>query len=404
MRVIQGDCRGVMRGMEPASVHCVVTSPPYWNLRDYGVEGQLGNEPSPEEYLANMMEVFQEVRRVLRNDGTLWLNMGDCYANDTKWGGSTGGKHVKSLHGESIGREKRSTGLPPKSLVGMPWRLALALQAEGWTLRSDIVWSKPSPMPESVNDRPTKSHEYIFLLTKNSQYYYDAYAIRESVTGGAHIRGGGVNPKAVPPGKGPHSRQRQNESFGRAVRHLVTSRNKRTAWEIPSQPYSGAHFATYPEELVRPCILAGTSARGCCSNCGVSWERQVIEEGPTINEQFADRAPGAYAGASIGNPHSFSVRGSHNYVERTHKTVGWSPGCDCGAKDVPCTILDPFAGSGTTGAVAAKLGRDFVGIELKPDYVKLAEKRILEAKERMGQVTANDAESAGRPVQLGLLK
>jgi DNA modification methylase len=164
--ILQGDCIEVMRTLEAESVHCCVTSPPYWGLRDYGCAGQIGLERTPEEYTAKMVDVFREVWRVLRDDGSLWLNLGDSYANDGKWGGSTGGKHVAALHGQPVGRTKTVTGLKPKDLVGIPWRIAFALQADGWYLRSDIIWSKPNPMPESVADRPTKAHEYIFLMAK----------------------------------------------------------------------------------------------------------------------------------------------------------------------------------------------------------------------------------------------
>jgi hypothetical protein len=181
LTVYEGDCRVVLASLPAESVHTVLTSPPYWGLRDYGSPGQLGLEPTPEEYVANMVAVFREVRRVLRADGTLWLNLGDSYANDTKWGGSSGGKHVAALHGQTgIGRQKVTTGLKAKDLVGIPWRVAFALQADGWYLRSDIIWAKPNPMPESVTDRPTKAHEYLFLLSKSARYYYDADAVREA--------------------------------------------------------------------------------------------------------------------------------------------------------------------------------------------------------------------------------
>ena len=165
--ILTGDCRDVLRTLPDDSVHCCVTSPPYFGLRDYGVDGQMGLEATPDEYIAGMVEVFREVRRVLRDDGTLWLNIGDSYANDGKWGGSTGGKATKALHGATgIGRRKTTTGLKPKDLIGIPWMLAFALRADGWYLRQDIIWAKPNPMPESVRDRCTKAHEYLFLLSK----------------------------------------------------------------------------------------------------------------------------------------------------------------------------------------------------------------------------------------------
>lgn len=256
-----GDCLDVLRTLPDGWANCCVTSPPYWRLRDYGHDGQLGLEETPEAYVDRMVEVFREVRRVLRDDGTLWLNIGDSYASDFKGSGGTG---KSSLHGSRAKQdeyvERSSTtprvsrhGLKAKDLVGIPWRLAFALQADGWYLRSDIIWHKPNPMPESVMDRPTKAHEYVFLLSKSRRYYYDAEAIKERVTGNAHSRGSGVNPKARANAAG----SKQNESYNTAMTGLVTSRNKRTVWTVPTAPYGGAHFACYPPALIKPCITAG---------------------------------------------------------------------------------------------------------------------------------------------------
>ena len=293
----QGDARDVLLTLADESVQTVVTSPPYWGLRDYGVDGQIGLEPTPELYVENMVSIFREVRRVLRSDGTLWLNMGDSYAGS---GAGGGGNRKGNEHGQhnAVAKKGRPSALPthkPKDLVGIPWRLAFALQADGWYLRSDIIWSKPNPMPESVQDRPTKAHEYIFLLTKSARYYYDAEAIREPAqdwglrdrtNGKYHNEGTGLT---------PHSGLANSNN-------AESGRNKRSVWEIPTQPYSGAHFATFPEALVRPCILAGTSEAG--------------------------------------------------------------------------VVLDPFAGSGTTLAVATSLGRKSIGIELSDEYMEIARKRI----------------------------
>ena len=298
-RVIEGDCIEVLRELEDSSVQCVVTSPPYYGLRDYGVDGQIGLEQSPEEYVAKMVDVFREVRRVLRDDGTVWLNIGDSYAGSCNGAGDKrehaglGHKISERYNGQKPGTP---AGYKPKDLIGIPWRVAFALQADGWWLRSDIIWHKPNPMPESVRDRPTKAHEYMFLLSKSARYYYDADAVREDAqefrhagkmhpkvwhTDGCPISGGIVSPTEATPQNG---------------------RNCRTVWTIPTQSYSGAHFATYPERLVEPCIKAGS------------------KEGDTV--------------------------------------------------------LDPFCGSGTTGQVAVRLGRDFIGIELNPEYIWLAMKRI----------------------------
>ena len=216
--VIQGDVREVLKTLDDESVQCVVTSPPYWGLRDYGVDDQLGLEATPEEFVENMVDVFREVKRVLRNDGTLWLNLGDTFFN--------------------------------KNLLGMPWRVALALQADGWYLRSDIIWNKPNPMPESVADRPTKSHEYIFLLTKSAKYFYDYEAIKEK----------GEYPAGTKAAKGSAKRYSTDLVNSRPPEYKVYDglRNKRSVWKITTKPYKEAHFATFPEELPETCIKAGT--------------------------------------------------------------------------------------------------------------------------------------------------
>jgi len=295
----QGDARDVLLTLADESVQTVVTSPPYWGLRDYGVDGQIGLEPTPELYVENMVSIFRDVRRVLRSDGTLWLNMGDSYAGS---GAGGGGNRKGNEHGQhnAVAKKGRPSALPthkPKDLVGIPWRVAFALQADGWYLRCDIIWSKPNPMPESVTDRPTKAHEYIFLLTKSARYYYDAEAISEP----ANIHIGQVlanRESGTGKARGMYGQADRQGNFKPAP----SGRNKRSVWEIPTQPYSEAHFATFPEALVRPCILAGTSEAG--------------------------------------------------------------------------VVLDPFAGSGTTLAVATSLGRKSIGIELSDEYIEIARKRI----------------------------
>lgn len=258
-----GDCREVLRTLPDESVHCCVTSPPYFGLRDYGVAGQIGLEPTPEAFIAEMVEVFREVRRVLRGDGTLWLNLGDSYANDGKWGGSTGGLHQKALHGSAIGRGKRSTGLKPKDLIGIPWRAAFALQADGWYLRQDIIWAKPNPMPESVTDRCTKAHEYIFLLSKSQRYYYDAKAVEEPLSEGSAERYsyafGGAKSDALIEANKTGMGQRTRVS---GTREMPTGRNRRSVWSISTEPFKEAHFATFPPSLIEPCVKAGCPDSG----------------------------------------------------------------------------------------------------------------------------------------------
>ena len=303
-RIIQGDCLEVLKTLPDGCVNMCVTSPPYWGLRDYGVEGQLGLESTPDEYVAKMVEIFREVKRVLRDDGTLWLNLGDSFAGG-KVGGNDGvpDEWQRPSRANKANIVKSGNGLKHKDLVGIPWRVAFALQADGWYLRSDIIWAKPNPMPESVTDRPTKAHEYMFLLSKSARYYYDAEAVKEqTVTKDTSIR--------------DRDNTKLNNTPGRTVigglkENNYNNRNLRSVWTIATQPYSEAHFATFPEALVEPCIKAG------CPDGGV--------------------------------------------------------------------VLDPFMGSGTVALVALKYQRKFLGIELNPEYIKMAEKRI-EFWKRQGEL------------------
>ena len=372
--ILQGDVIEQLRSLPVDSVHCVVTSPPYWGLRDYGVAGQIGLEPTPEAYVARMVDVFREVRRVLRPDGTLFLNLGDSYAGGATAGsvaalngkqGSNRGSHARIGHPPEI-----PLGLKPKDLVGIPWRVAFALQADGWWLRSDVIWAKPNPMPESVTDRPAKSHEYVFLLTRSAKYYFDMEAVKEKAEYGYSQEIGAKiwNRSGVPgePGHTPGARTIPGDGG---------TRNLRDVWTIPSQPYPEAHFATYPEALVEKPILAGTSEKGCCAECGAPWERQVS------TERTFESGSGKSGILPIGK-NGANLQGGGQTVDIrmgpiTHTaTTGWAATCQHAAAVVPCTVLDPFLGSGTTLAVARRLGRNGVGIELNPEYVKLAEKRI----------------------------
>lgn len=564
-RLLVGDVLEQLATLPDESVHCVVTSPPYWGLRDYGVEGQIGLEPTPEAYIERMVGVFREVRRVLRRDGTLWLNMGDCYA--TSPNGNKPGEHStssltnpqrqervrpKAAHphreDDRTFRDKPFSsivgGLKPKDLALMPFRLAAALQEPyytgrirkeanrawlaamidgegciyiarskagqrtgrrnpltgeqsqrtqdaftpavkvantskalvercalivgggsiahrrragqrdwyewtlwggarellrelyphlidkqrqariaygvgpsgvdacaaweamkalhngrdttvdapppptlvepGWYLRADIVWAKPNPMPESVTDRPTKAHEHLFLLTRSPRYFYDAEAVREphgegTKFGDKFVRqvarqrerdGGAIIPHFESPTPGV---ARLGSTTADRYLHPA-GRNLRSVWTIPTQPYPEAHFATFPEELPRRCILAGTSAKGCCPECGAPWARVVDPtydtEGRTTNGPRSVERRHETAG--------FAVRA----VKQT-TTTGWQPTCAHASEPVPCTVLDPFAGSGTTLAVAKSLDRRSIGIELKPDYARLAAKRIAKAMAQM---------------------
>lgn len=318
-----GDCRDVLQTMKAGTVQTCVTSPPYFGLRDYGVDGQIGLEESVEEYVAQLVAVFREVRRVLRHDGTLWLNLGDSYAStptgsNTTKSGLGGGKSTQIEGGKRP--NKVIDGLKPKDLIGIPWRVAFALQADGWWLRSDIIWHKPNPMPESVTDRPTKAHEYIFLLAKSERYYYDADAAAEPVTASTIARISQPNlenqrgsDRAVGKTNGTMKAVvRKQDALGKATytgfndryfsKDSKTMRNRRTVWTVATTPFKGSHFATFPPDLIKPCIEAGSS---------------------------------------VGD-----------------------------------TVLDPFGGAGTTGLVSDRLGRNAVLIELNPEYAEMARQRI----------------------------
>lgn len=318
----RGDCLEVLPTLPEASVHCVVTSPPYYGLRDYGVDGQIGLEQTPDEYVANIVAVMREVWRVLRDDGTVWLNLGDSYASSGKPG---------------FGIAPTPEGLKPKDLIGIPWRVALALQQDGWYLRSDIIWHKPNPMPESVTDRPTKAHEYVFLLTKSARYWYDAEAIAEPLKVESIIRNqtGWHGNELRDYISGPQNHM--SKYLGSDNAKAATTRNRRSVWTVATHPYSGAHFATFPPALITPMILAGCPAQ-VCPVCGKGWER-VMERTP----------------------------------------IGFRPTCDCGAPDsVPGVVLDPFGGSGTTAEVAVKHGRQAILIDLNAEYVELQKARLFD--------------------------
>lgn len=336
VQILTGDVRQTLATLPEKSVNCCVTSPPYFGLRDYGVDGQIGLEPTPAEFVAELVAVFREVRRVLRDDGTLWLNLGDSYCSSPP-GNSTKGVSAKSgLNGvngasgkyretlDAGHATKRDTskiaGLKPKDLIGIPWRVAFALQADGWWLRQDIIWSKPNPMPESVRDRCTKAHEYVFLMSKSERYYFDSEAMQEpAVATNDHDATGRTKQRTerskrdsfkrddskraeVIPGQsvGTHRPDRAESE------HDVFTRNKRSVWTVATRPYKGAHFATFPPDLIRPCVLAGAPFGG--------------------------------------------------------------------------VVLDPFLGSGTTAAVAVSEGRHAIGCELNLEYVTLAQQRIAAAE------------------------
>jgi len=256
IRILNGDCRDVLRTLPPGSVNCCVTSPPYFGLRDYGVAGQIGLEPTPDAYVAEMVAVFADVRRVLRDDGTLWLNLGDSYAMSTKGAGGSGKQHTNagSVHADRSWRIP--LGLKPKDLIGIPWRVAFALQADGWYLRSSIIWHKPNPMPESVRDRPTSAHENIFLLAKSDRYFFDADAVKEEAVEFARTPNRPRLDTGIRKGTSDARIDAVNQC---GVKEL---RNIRNVWTVATQPFADAHFATFPPALIEPCIKAGCPAGG----------------------------------------------------------------------------------------------------------------------------------------------
>ena len=366
-RLLIGDSRELLRTLPDESVHCCVTSPPYFGLRDYGVDGQMGLEPTPDEFVQGMVELFREVRRVLRSDGTLWLNLGDSYATGTtaarKQSTNPGVGANRPEAQNSVPRIGTPDGLKTKDLIGIPWRVALALQADGWWLRQDIIWAKPNPMPESVRDRCTKSHEYIFMLSKSPRYFFDSEAVKEPLAESSigRLKQNVAAQKGTTRANGG---AKTNGNFKAAGDLASGKRNRRSVWTVTTKPFKEAHFATYPPDLVEPCIEAGTSEKGVCSACGSPWKRQVERKAMVLDRSERTHSKGR-------------TRSSGTMVEPPQsKTVGFAPQCDCVAPTTPATVLDPFFGAGTTGLVAERLGRNWIGCELNPEYAAIAERRI----------------------------
>lgn len=429
-RVICGDAIDVLAGLPAGFAQTCVTSPPYWGLRDYGVparvwggdpdcrhrwgeaergrrsdllpEGQssskarlgrdarqakaglrggrfctrcgawkgcLGLEPDPDLYVSHLVSVMRGVRRALRSDGTLWLVLGDSFA-------AARSHQVRDAKRGKLGGPlpaKVPNGLKPKDMVGIPWRVAFALQADGWWLRSDIVWAKPNAMPESVSDRPTRAHEFVFLLAPSRRYFYDSFAVREPDCG-------------RPAGNGYARPERLSYRDGGGARGQEErwapggGRNRRSVWTLPTQPFGGAHFAAFPEALVEPCVLAGSSPLAC-GVCGAPWwrivaSRRLLDGRHELRGAWADPAHSLRSGRAL-RPTGHG----HWRVRVQRETDGWEPGCEHDAPGARCTVLDPFAGVGTAGLVAARHGRDFTGIELSGRYAQIARRRLRQAQQ-----------------------
>lgn len=334
------------------------------HLQKYFEPAEIGLEQSPEEYVNELVGVFREVRRVLRSDGTCWVNLGDSYAGSGKGIGSNHGKAV--FTDENIKKTYwKNTGLKSKDLIGIPWRVAFALQADGWYLRQDIIWQKNNPMPESVRDRFTKSHEYIFLLSKSQKYYFDNEAIKEESVCD-HPSGNGYKRSARRSYQNPDGSARGDEEQWKPG----GTRNKRSVWQVNTKPYKGAHFATFPSKLIEPCILAGTSEHGVCSVCGSPYKRIIEKVGHTEHGGYRKRADAP--GAEVSESSVFRTG-----LITTTQTVGWKPSCYCDAPSIPATVLDPFGGSGTVGEVCRNLNRNSILIELNPEYEHLINERVM---------------------------
>lgn len=460
--LLEGDVRAMLQTLEPESVQCVVTSPPYWGLRAYGTNaqvwggdpehehewgglpyspqrdggkgfvdggkakilsyegvpytapssqcscgawlGELGSEPTPQMFVSHLVDVFRAVRRVLRKDGVCFVNLGDSYAGSGKGPSNSMQPNASQLSKQttnggslhSVNTGLVPSGLKPKDLCGMPWRFALAMQDDGWYWRSTIVWAKKSCMPESVVDRPTNAWEPILLFAKSQRYFWDADAVREPLGENGHEHTRAQNGGGSAESMAGHDYSRdglgvmQSNPNGRNQRNVWDLRGEPVSdfWLLGPEPFPGAHFATFPTEIPRRCILAGTSEKGQCPHCGAPWAR--VTQPTTEYAERLDEAKtwGSWYASGDAQVHEVTVRGKtymakhgkpyESSTSAAYVTTGWRPTCKCPEhQPVPQTILDPFAGSGTTLMVADRLGRHSVGIELNPEYARMARERLV---------------------------
>ncbi len=391
----QMDALTLLQMLPDASINCCVTSPPYYGLRSYGAgAGEMGSEDSPQAFVARLVAVLAELRRVLRSDGTVWLNLGDSYSGSGK-GGDLG--IPTDRHTYSPSHRAPQLGYKPKDLMGMPWRVAFALQDDGWWLRSDIIWHKPNPMPESVTDRPTKAHEYIFLLTKRAKYFYDADAIRE--TNSPNKPWGATNGSRTADAKAIHGQHGTSSIIAskmsheeRLARYNSAGRNKRSVWTIPTQPNPLVHFASFPEKLVEPCVLAGCP-KAVCVECGSPVERVVEKPKPpewAYTKARQSNDPNVRV-SPLGQSGKASGGKMQKWLDANPAiTTGWHDGCQCQAAKRPGVVLDMFAGTGTVGMVARRHGRDYVLGDLSEKYVAMARDRLRQPFERLQVKADND--------------
>lgn len=413
--VLHGDALTVLKGLADECIHCAVTSPPYYGLRNYGVDGQIGLEETPEQYVQKLVEIFHEVKRVLRSDGTFWLNIGDSYAGSGKGPSNSISRPCQCMSDGSLAGGAAPTSwmkIPesckPKDLIGIPWMLAFALRADGWYLRADIPWVKRNSMPSSVRDRPASSIEHVFLFSKSRTYYYDYVATMqpssESYNKDKRPRGNirqTVNANSKYPDEGQFKKQdgvgsntytgfnaryedpgtglrfmRDSDFFFRTWQGLLHNENgEPISMVVNPRGYKGAHFACFPVQLVEPMILAGTSEKGVCPECGAPWVR-VTEKGEFTCQSWGEHPKIQEAVGGVGATSCFKSGGTQEIL-----TTGWKPSCFCSLQDpIPAVVLDPFSGSGATGVACQWHNRDYVGIELKQDYCNLQHQRLKENK------------------------